>query len=263
MDLFAQMEKQQRRTPFEESTEHRFFLEHSGILADIPYFSKFSRADVPFDIIRANIIIRALQNKAAIENAFIKLYKSSQKDSSEEAVERIVLATAKASEKLPYYQLNDRRIFVPILPKSLNEIYDGDYYKLIEKPYNKLLRKYEAVVVDPFDTYGPELYNSYFTKLIRIGSSGGRVAFYDYDSYSAYVINEEGRLEVKMSFFDKYLKKKNVNHMMERVGPAIDAFFQSDKEKFLEILVEKELISSRFIYKNKYLEEKLNKKLGI
>ena len=51
--------------------------------------------------------------------------------------------------------------------------------------------------------------------------------------------------------------------MMERVGPVIDAFFQSDKEKFLEILVEKELISSRFIYKNKYLEEKLNKKLGI
>lgn len=263
MDLFAKMEKCQKRTPFEESSEHRFFLEYSGVLSDLPTFARYPRADNPFDIIRANILIRAIQNKTAIEKAFIKLYKASQKDPSDDSVEQIVMATAEASEKLPYFQLGDRRIFVPILPKSLNEIYDGDYYKLIEKPYNKLLRKFEAVVVDPFDTYGPELYNSYFTKLIKVGSSGGRIAFYDYDSYSVYVINEEGRLEVKMSFFDKYLKRKNVNHMMERVGPVVEAFFQYDKEKFLELLVEKELISSRFLFKNKNDERKLNSKLGL
>ena len=269
MDFFQLLEKKQSKTAFPSSSEMRFFTDHSGMLADYAMLSSYGKAQKSFDVIRANIIIYALLNKRTLEDAYEKALRISKKNLpaghdkgevplSAEGLEII----AKAREQLPYFEENGKRIYIPIFSRSVNSIYAGDITKLSTRPYTALLRNVDTMIVDPFDTYGDDLFNSYFTKLILIRKDKSSSAYWDYDASSIYIINKQGRLEVLIALFDRGLKKKRPNHMMSRIAPAIDAFYDQDKNSFQKILVDNQLISSKLLYRNKYDERRLSAKMG-
>ena len=265
MDFFSLLEKKQADTGFDSSSEMRFFLENSGLLADFPMFARYGKAQKSFDIFRANIVIRSIINKQLLDEAYEEALRLAKKESSSDTPELTaegLSLIARIKERLPYFQEGDNRIYIPILPRSVNKIYSDDISKLGVRPFKNLLSTIgDAMAIDPFDMYGDDLFQSYFTKLIRIRKDESVSAYWDYDSCSVYIINKQGRLDCRIALFDKALKKKSLNHILERLSPAMDAFFSYDKVAFQKALVDNQLISSRLVYRNRFDEKRLFEKI--
>ena len=261
MDFFESLRKAQKGTPFDASEEMRFFLRNSGILMDVPSFAKYNNVSKPFDIVRANIIIRALQNKRQIEECYMRNLKNAKKEKWEDPLLSTIQSTASQIEPLPYYQEGNHRIFVPIFSRSINQIYDGDFSKLQDRNYKLLLSNFQPLCIDPFDLYGNDLFNSYFTKFILVQDEGKIKAYYDYDSATLYFVNQEGRLETEICLFDKWIRRKNENHMIERVIPVAKAYFDFNREGMIKALVDNQLISSTLISKILSKESALFRKM--
>ena len=265
MDFFETLNKKQRFTGFNAGAENRFFNEYSALLAATPTFQRFTRAQEPFDIVRANIILRAILNKREIDQTYLTVSRLYRKEGEirhdDEASIKAMLAEVK--KDLPRLTLpSGENIYVPILPKSLNQAYDIHPMRFEEKAYKALLgNSYDMLVVDPFDTYGYRLFDSYFTNWILIREHGGVGAFFDYDSLSIYFINSQGRCDAKIALFDRGLSKRYTNHMLERIVPVIDAYFRDDRDGLYRELVDNQLISSKLVYKIKSDEQKVFSKL--
>ena len=118
-----------------------------------------------------------------------------------------------------------------------------------EYPYTDLLKSFSGLVIDPFDTYGAELYNTHFTRLVKIASHENATAFFHYDTFTIYVINDQGRLDTKIVLFDRYMKKIVTTHMLERIKPVVEAYFENNVEKFIKSLEENGFISSKLLFK--------------
>ncbi len=265
MDLYETLQKKQRFTGFNAGAENRFFLDHSSLLAATPTFKKYSRAQEPFDIVRANIILRSILNKRKIDDVYLSASRAFRKGGEirhddEAKIKEIV---NEAKKGLPCLELESgEKIYVPILPKSLNQAYDTHLMRFEQKAYKALQgNNYDMLVVDPFDAYGYKLFDSYFTNWILIRAVGDCGAFFDYDSLSIYFINNQGRLNAKIALFDRGIKKRYTNHMMERITPVVDAYFRDDQEGLYRILVDNQLISSKLIFKIKSDEQKVFEKL--
>jgi len=188
-----------------------------------------------------------------MEKAYLSLAKPLRKAETLKEGDLSMEKLEEIRKDLPCFGEGEERIFIPILPRTVNRIYAGDMWKLEEKPYSSLLGKnvYESLVCDPFDTYGPDVYDSGFTNLIPLGKSPTTAAFYSFDSFSVYFVDrKQGRLEVELCLFDKYLKPRYLNHILERLQPVVDAYLNDDKEGMMKALVENQLVSSRLIAKN-------------
>lgn len=254
MNLFETLEKKQRKTPFQASEEMSFFLDHAGMLSDLPYFEPLSKAQDSFSVVRANLVIRALLNKEAIEQSLREARLALGNKGEREARLLFPETVGKTLEGLPYYELEGEKIYIPFLSKSLNRIYSEEFEKLEQMPYKRFVHAYEGVIIDPFDYYGDDLYDSYFTRLLRVKKSRLGSAYYDYDACCIYFVNPQGRLDVKLCLFDRYLKEPNRNHMMGRILPVVDAFEEGNRKAMEKALVDNKLISSRLIYKVNYDE---------
>ena len=252
MGLFETLEKKQRFTFFNSGDENRFFITHSGVLSLIPGGKALSRAEKPFDVIKANIVIRAIMNKMRLDEIYVTTARQYRVDGVLEHDGEVAVRKAieEAKKDLPYLQVGEDRIYIPVLPRSLNLIYDRNIIRLEEKPLRALLgERYDVMVVDAFDTYGPTIFDSNFTNLIKVGEHEGVVAFFDYDSLSIYFVNKQGRLDVSIALFDRQIGKRNLNHMLERIQPVVDAYFRDDREELKQILVKNQLISSSLMRK--------------
>ena len=143
----------------------------------------------------------------------------------------------------PYYEENDIKIYMPFFSSALNEIYVNEPERLLSLPYSDLMTNFENATVDPFDTYGAELYNSYFTSLIKISTNGRTTTFFHYDTNTLYFVNDQGRLDTKLVLFDKYIKKPVTTHMIERLVPVTEAYYANDKLRMLIALRDNKFIS--------------------
>lgn len=264
MDLFATLLKKQKFTFFNSGYENRFFLANSSILNMYPSYRSFVRAQQPFDIIRANIVIRALQNKKTLDDLYASVTRPYRKNGElrhegEVAVRKAFLA---AQERMSYVLVGEDKVYIPVLPISLNEIYTKNPVKFEEKALGILQQEgFDAVAIDPFDAYGYPLFDSYFTNWIRVKSNASTAAFFDYDSLSIYIVNKQGRLDVQIALFDRQIGKRNTNHMMERILPVVDAYFRDDYEGLVKSLVDNQLVSSSLMYKVSSHEKRVLAKL--
>ncbi len=260
MNLFETCKKRQRRTGFDSSSEMQFFLQYAPKLEEIERFAHFSKAATSFDVIRANIILRALMNKDLIERAYAKKRKAEKRGDIDEESYNIPLKDWMGANMadLPYWEdKKGMKIYIPILSRTINRIYGEEFEKLSEVPYSMMARNFETLIVDPFDYYGPGLYNSYFTKLIFLGSNKSEMAYYDYDARAIYFVNYQGRLDTEICLIDRDIRNPNYNHMVDRVLPVVDAYFKNDREALMKALVDNQLISSRLIYKINALEQRV------
>ena len=243
MGLYRETVLHQRKPSFQNSTEALFYRANVGILADFDCFGRYLKAGGSFEIVRANILIRALQNKKAIERAY---------------KEKLLIGEAGLSlgdfmkgrlSELPYLMFRGQKIYVPVFPFSLNEMYSKQWAKLTISPYQSLLKDFEALTIDPFDYYGFAIYDSSFTQLVMIGRTDKEAAFYDYDAECLYFVNPQGRLDSTLALFDEYLSYPQKTHMIQRLKPVAEAYFAHDEEKILSALVDNRLISGRLIHK--------------
>lgn len=240
MNLFETLIKEQRPTDYSHSKEAQYFAKNGLKLASYEPYRKFASAAKPFDVIRANILLRALANKEIIEKEFFSHTRMAKKDKGlplNEFMENVLSA-------LPYFKCETIKNYVPIFPESIASLYSNDYQKLISPPYKRLLRDFEAILIDPFDVYGPKLFDSYFTSLAKIYQNDKGMAFYDFDANRIYFLNHEGRLDDEIALFDKGLENPTKSHLTSRILPVVEAYFAYDRDKMIKALVDGNLISS-------------------
>lgn len=257
MNLYEVLYKNQRKSHFKESDEMAFFLANKGLLSGYEGegLGKLSLGNDPFDIVRANIVIRALINKKTIERLYQEKVKPSKKeniDASLSVEEYMAMGLA----ELPFLNFNGQKIYVPVFPSSINLIYGGRFEKLLVSPYKNLMEKYEPLLIDPFDYYGDALFDSYFTKLVAIKRDGNCLAAYDFDAESLYIINEQGRLDARFALFDKYLANPTKTHMVKRLTSLANAYFTGSRQDILNVLLSAGFLSERLASKIGSIEEK-------
>lgn len=114
---------------------------------------------------------------------------------------------------------------------------------MLTYPYNELGENFVDSAIDPFDAYGTSLFDSFFTKLVKIGTNGKEVAFFHYDTNTIYIVNNQGRLDCKIVLFDKYIKRPDYSHMIDRLKPVVEAYFMNSREDFIDNLHKSGFIS--------------------
>ncbi|MCD8195338.1 MAG: hypothetical protein LUD22_03490 [Coprobacillus sp.] len=242
-----------KRTSFQKSMEYKYFIDHRHLLLRMPkYAFLYDSDDNEFDMMRANIILRSLISKDIIEKKIVEISSSLKKESNVHS--KLVSELRKSFVDLPYYLEGKTKIYLPIFNRPLNYFYSREPEKLLEPPYDKLMTDFNVYLVDPFDTYGPEIYASLFTRLVLVGQNGKEYAYFHYDTYTIYIINSEGRLDHQIVLFDKWIPKVDKNDLIDRIRPVIDAYFNFDRDRFYACLIESKLVSERAmnLYKRKY-----------
>ena len=240
--------KAKRRTAFEKSEEYHFFLENRHLLTKIPRFTHlYEAAGEPFNVMRANVVLYACLNKAMMEEEAANL-KDYINTNSKTNHANFVKSYHEIISEEPYYQEGNKKIFIPFFTRSLNQIYFDEPEKLLTSPYAGLKDKYQDTVIDPFDTYGSELYNSHFSRLVKIRDDDKEAAFFHYDTNTIYFVNEQGRLDATIVLFDRYIRHPNYSHMLERIKPVVDAYFDFEREELIKSLYENGFISAHLLH---------------
>ncbi len=231
--------KQKYRRPFSSGDDFKYFMENREKLGKFKRFAElYDSEENEFDIMRANILLRGLENKVLFEKEILNI-----KEHGEIETGKFILTLKERMIDQPYYNANGVRIYIPFFSSALNQIYTSEPSKLLALPYSELEHDFEDACIAPFDTYGSELFNSYFTSLVKIASSKHATAFFYYDTNTVYIINDQGRLDAKFVLFDKFMKKPSFTHMMERIAPFVDAYFNNDRQGVVDALLEQRLIS--------------------
>ena len=246
MKVLVELKKIAKHRKKSRSLEYVFYKENEQKLRKYPYFDKCLSDNKDFRIIQSNIIIRGLINKEIIDKKIIE-YKNecitkNKKPNSKELKGIINDAIV----DLPYLNdKNNHRIYIPFFSKALNVIYLDEPIKLLNYPYDELLNDFSSSVIDAFETYNYELYDSYFSKMIRSVSDKTSMAFFNVDDYFIYVIDNQGRLDLIIYTFDKYIAEINVKDFIKRVNNLMTVFYKNDRMEFIKALYIERFISLR------------------
>ena len=255
LNIYDFLEERKRQNSFSRGSEATFFSENSYLLSAHEPFRLYLHPLTPFDICRSNILIRALVNKRVIERLYLSRARVAEKEgalSVEEFMEE-------AMGDLPYFSYDKEKIFVPFFSRALNRIYATDFFKMEVAPYRRLLRDFDSVIMDPFDYWGAALFDSYFTRLVKVKEHEGSLAMYDYDTERLYFITPQGRLENSLAFFDKDLRNPGKTHLMVRIEKVANAYFMNDQDAFYASLLSERLVSRESLMR--YRKKRL--KLGL
>ena len=252
MHLFDTLANYQKGVKVARSEDYYFYMQNRHLLNGIEMYRFLLDPKDIFDIIRANIIIQAIKNKRAIEEAIVSAYKESNLNTQAARI-----AVQSSLIDLPYVLEGANKFYVPIFSRAVNAFYNAEFAKLLKEPYASLMNKYKSSCVDLFDMYNFALYDSLFTKLVTVKKSENVVAMYHFDFKTMFIINSQGRCDAKICIFDKYLKHPNTDHIIDRLKVVAQKYIDGDKEGFLDALQENELISEKLIQKIKHQDFKV------
>lgn len=245
MGIYVTLEnKQKYRRSFSNSDDFKYFIQNREKIGKFKrYANLYDSEENEFNIMRANILLRGLENKRLFESEIENI-----KNHGDIEHTKFVTALKERTIDQPYYEINGVKIFIPFFSSALNQIYVNEPEKMLSLPYSELKTDFEEACIDPFDTYGYELFNSYFTSLVKISETKGVAAFFHYDTNTIYFINDQGRLDAKVVLFDKYMKKISFTHMMERISPVVEAYFNNNKVEMIDALFNNNLISENMYH---------------
>ena len=188
-----------KKNEFSSQSEEYLFSLKIAIILKIPRFAYLYDVRDSFDVIRANIVLYGCLNSVILENEIENL-KGYIKVNSKSSHTNLLKIYHEIISEQPYYQEGSEKIYIPIFSRALNQIYYENPEKLLTYPYNSLKDNFKDTVVDPFDTYGHELYNSHFTRLVKIKTVDKEAAFFHYDTNTIYLLTIKGDSMLQSSY---------------------------------------------------------------
>lgn len=238
--------KRKKKNIFDKTQEYKFYNENKDILSCVYSFYHPILETDDFKIIQANILIKALKNKEIFDNTISSCQNELLTiiDGRNEYVKEKVWKDLD-NECAPYFEVDSARIYIPIYSRAMNLIYNDYSSKLTHYPYSELAQKPISSCIDTFDIYNYQVYDSPFTSLIKIKEDKSSAAFYHPDFETIYIINDQGRLDLKIPLFDKYIKNPNRHRLLDRISSCVEAFYSNDRKLFLKTLYNKELVSKK------------------
>lgn len=238
------IKKQKKIYNYKKNKEYSFYKKNRYLLKSFQQYSTFYDVYNSFEMICANSIIYSIINKKKLDDVCKDLFSSiflNNKLTSEEFLKyyqsRVI--------DLRFFVSNDIKIYIPIFSHVINEIYYNEPTKLLEVPYNELITNYTNNLIDPFDTYGLNLFDSNFTKLVLVKKYENSAVFYDFDLATVYIINDQGRLDYEIHLFDKWMEKINTSGILDKIIKVTDAYYSNDKTLFVENLLSQGFISNK------------------
>lgn len=244
MNLYKTLQKFQKNKSFQKSDDYYFFIKNASVLQPFECYKKLLYPDNEFDIIRANIVILSILNKNKLDDYILYAYRDSTLKT-----DQVKIFIQDSMSGRPYVLDNKNKMYVPIFSRIINELYYKNHGKLLKDPYNKIMTNYSKICIDLFETYNFALFDSLFTKFVNIYQTNDYAAYYHFDYEAIYIVNNQGRLEVKISLFDKYLKNPNKDNVIERIKDVAKAYLDYDREQLINLLKNNELISNKLIKK--------------
>lgn len=238
--IFKILEKERNSKTF-NNEESDFFYKNKNILKNDPQFSKYLTVENDFDIIKANIIIRGLKNKEDIDTFIIEGFKNNIHNLNGILKEKCL--------DYPYIKYDDYRVYFPFFNRITNGVYSNEVEKLKDSPYSDLFLNYKAFIVDPFDTYGVDLFDSSFTKLVKVSEDLTTVSYFSYHLNCIFVINRQGGIDTMIYLFDKHLKHPNKSHVIDRVKVVLESYYTNQMRDFVSSLYKNEFISYKVFKK--------------
>jgi len=214
------------------------------LLVDHNCYLNLYNIEDDFSLILGNIILKSILNKKAIEQAWL-----TKNDISDINIPNITsIKNIDLDElSLPHFISNGVKIYIPLFNRALNFIYSDEQEKLLSFPYVDLFKDFSNSIVSLFELYNFDLFDSNFTKLIKLSEDETTMAFYHLDFHNLYFINKQGGLDVKIALFDRYLKDPSYDYMTDRLMPIVSAYFNNDRNAFVRSLLESKLVSQTVI----------------
>lgn len=243
--VFEVLKKYKNNKFINTSEEVKFYDKYCEVLYDNNNFVKYTEINDLFDIIKSNIIIRSILNKNTID----KIIKEEINNHDFNTVEEIQNNIKNRFFNLPYMKYEDFKIYIPFFNISTNNIYSNEFFKLKEVPYNDLMKNYIYFLVDPFETYKLNIFESNFTELVKIYSDNTSSAYYHFNLRTIFIINDQGFIDNTIHIFDKKMKYVDTTNIIERIKPAIRAYYKNDIAEFIYSLNEEKLISHKVFRK--------------
>lgn len=238
------LKKRKFKNNFKNTEEFKFYSLNKNLLKKINKFSFLANSVNEFDILRANIIIKSYLNKLKIEKEIsniTNLIVDNKLLSNEEFSKNI---ESKIKE-LPYLLEGNNKIYIAFFSRPINIIYLKEPTKILEKPYSYLINLYDELVIDSFDYYGVDIFSSNFLELEKVWTNGKEAAFFNKKTYNIYLVDSQGRLDLQLPIFDKYMNKISVENIKDRISKVIEAFYSNSKTYFIDELFNNNFISSR------------------
>lgn len=238
---------------YKKSDEYKFYIKNRKKVNVIKYSYKIESNLPQFDIICKNIIISSIFNKISMDKLYSELFSSVYLNSKLNFDEFLLYYHDRIVD-LKSFKSNDIDIYIPIFSHTLNDIYYNDPLELLKEPYESILKKYNTNFIDLFTTYNFDVFDSNFTKLIKIKDYGDIVAFYDFDFGMLFFINNQGRLDYYLPIYDKYIEKINTSHLIQKILTICDDYYDNNIKQLVDDLNENNFISNKMY---NYLKKKL------
>lgn len=248
MHLQNLLKKEQIKIDVTKSVEYKFVKDNSLKYKTVLNFYNIKK-NSRYALILNSIILRALVNKTIIEQETSKYLSLSIKEKN--YIDKLYISTkiqqCIKDNNLPYMFIEDKFIYVPIFSYPVNNIYSLEQYKLFDRPNDDLLTKYKPFLIDLFEQYNFTLFDSSFTRLIKICEKNDCAAFYHEEFKTVFFINSQGRLDYELCLFDKRLENLNFSNIKDRLLEVCEAYFSNNKNIFINALVSNKLISDKVI----------------
>ena len=245
MKLFTLLNKRAKRRRLAKSTEYTFFLKHRALLLSIDAFRPFFNLEDAFTLTRANIILRGLLNKRTIDRYLDEMGQQSLQQHGR--IKHHWIRDAYLDwKKLPFaFQWDEKTFYLPFFNQTMNYIYAYEPDKTYDYPYNTLRDDPSTSLIDAFDAYGYALYQSSFSCLVDLEMEDATSrAFYHPDYRMIFIINRQGRLDVKVSLFDRKMKRPSYAHLTDRIKRCLPHYFSFSRDAFIQSLQQEGLISA-------------------
>ncbi len=246
MTLFQRLTRQAKQRALSRSKEYRFFLRHRGLLLSYPLFSRLFNLSDAFALTRANIIIRGLLNKKIIDDFLVTVGEQSIRDHGR-IKHHLIREQFLKTIRLPYFfEVDGIRLYIPFFNRAMNVIYGDEPDKVFDYPYRRLIDDCQTSMIDPFENYAFHVYCSNFTVLTDLGLGDATShAYYHPDYQTIFIINLQGRLDVKILLFDRGMKNPSLEHIIERIQRCLPFYFANQRDAFVKQLHHEGLISNR------------------
>lgn len=215
------------------SAEEEFFYHHASNFTSRTNI--YNDTTSIYGLIRACIILETARNKEKLDY-FLQTY-------PKEAL-NLPSVLKNITNKLPYLSLDGKRIYIPTYSPEINRLYHEDMTKLLQPQYQGLFKGTNEFYVDPFFTYGVSLFDSTFTRLIRLDAGDSYTAcFYHPYFETVFVLDSEGSLLQEIPLFDEKLKYPFKSDLFQRLNTVMSYYFKGDRDSFLKALYTENLIS--------------------
>lgn len=236
---------------FSSSRSRTYYNLHSYLFSHYPFLSEYSSPTDGFALMKANIILRSLDNKEAIEE---RAAVANINPMSSKQVEDIFFRRLSYLEHTDKKSGEKRKIYVPLLSEEDNRMYSSDYKLLTKGTVKHLNNEFPARYRNPFTDFGYQIFASPFSDLIPLkeNKEQGLMAFYAVEGKTVYIITKEGTLEEEIPLFSSDVSPiaaLSLTHLLKRLEALATAYFNYDKDAFIDLLYNFGFISEKmYVY---------------